>query len=275
MSEQILSVTGKYEEKDNNVNPLILSSKSCSSGTPLKHRQATFDTFMQKVERTTDIMETQKPQLTEFPPKPDMLKAQEVTKQLSKTWNKMQYKADFDTFLDIMLAALERREEDYMKLIGTLDKDVVNCYATMHGSLMAYFIDGYYGDPLGTFYMERFSYGNNGEFFTPWNVAYFMAEILNPKPTDTVCDPCVGSGIMLLAVRCVIHKKYGWLASSRYGRNLYGIDISDRMTKMAKINLYLTDYVYMICVMQDVVSEAHEKVNIKTGNMLMEIGEKK
>ena len=220
--------------------------------------QATFDTFMQKVERTTDILETQ-PQPNNFPPKPDFIKVQEVTKALSKTWDKMQYKADFDTFLDVLLAALERREEDYMKLIGTLDKGTVNGYAAIYGSLSAYFIDGYYGDPLGSFYMERFSYGKNGEFFTPWDIAYFMAEILEPKPTEIVYDPACGSGIMLLAARCVIHKKYGWLASSRYGRNLYGIDISNRMAKMTKINLYLTDYVYMICVMQDVVSKARKK----------------
>jgi len=47
-------------------------------------------------------------------------------KQLNKTWDKMQYKADFDTFLNVILAALERREEDYMNLIGTLDRDIVN-----------------------------------------------------------------------------------------------------------------------------------------------------
>ena len=233
--------------------------------------QPTFDSFMQKVEQTTDIMETQAP-LENFPPKPDMLKAQEVTKHLSKTWNKMQYRANFDTFLDIILAALERREEDYMKLIGTLDKDIVNGYAAMYGNLMAYFIDGYYGDPLGNWYQEYFSHGKNGEFFTPWNVAYMMAEMLDPKPTETVCDPSCGSGVMLLATRCVIHKKYGWLASSRYGRNLYGVDINDKMVKMTKINLYLTDYVYMICVMEDVVIKAQEKANVKTGNMLLEVG---
>ena len=235
--------------------------------------QATFDTFIQKVEQITDILETQVPH-NNFPPKPDFIKAQEVTKALSKTWNKMQYKADFDTFLDVILAALERREEDYMKLIGALDKNTVNGYAVMYGALAAYFVDGYYGDPLGSFYMERFSYGKNGEFFTPWNVAYMMAEMLNPEPTDKVSDPACGSGIMLLATRCVIHRKYGWLVSSRYGRNLYGIDISNRMTKMARINLYLTDYVYMICVMQDVVNEAQKKTNIKTRNMLLEVGKK-
>jgi len=128
--------------------------------------QTTFDKFMQKVEQTTDILEIQNPHDT-FPPKPDTLKAQEVAKQLNKTWDKVQYKADFDTFLSVILAALERREEDYMNLIGTLDRDIVNGYGAMYGGLMAYFIDGYYGDPLGTFYMKRFSYGNNGEYFTP------------------------------------------------------------------------------------------------------------
>ena len=233
--------------------------------------QATFNTFMQKVEQTTDIMELSQAPRDNFPPKPDFIKAQEVTKALNKTQNKMQSRAAFDTFLNVILAALERREEDYMKLIGTLDKDVVNGYATMYGSLSAYFIDGYYGDPLGSFYLERFSYGNNGEYFTPWNIAYFMAEMLDPKPTETVCDPACGSGIMLLAARCVIHKKHGWLASSRYGRNLYGTDISDRMAKMTKINLYLTDYVYMICLMGDVVTEVQESANIKTANMLLEV----
>ena len=236
--------------------------------------QATFDTFMQNVEQTTDILETSQAPHNNFPPKPDFIKAQEVTKALNKTWNKMQYKEDFDTFLDVILAALERREEDYMKLIGTLDKDTVNGYAVMYEALAAYFIDGYYGDPLGSFYMERFSYGSNGKFFTPWNVAYMMAEMLDMKPTDKVSDPACGSGTMLLAARCVIHRKYGWLVSSRYGRNLYGMDINNRMTKMARINLYLTDYVYMICVMQDVVNEAQKKTNIKTGNMLLEVEKK-
>ena len=245
-----------------------------NGATKTMNTQATFGTFMRKVEQTTNILETQTPP-DNFPPKPDIQKAQEVTKQLNKTWNGMQYKADFDTFLDVILAALERREEDYMKLIGTLDKDTVNGYAAMYGSLMTYFIDGYYGDPIGSFYMERFSYGSNGEYFTPWDVAYMMAEMLDLKPTDTVCDPACGSGIMLLAARCVIHRKHGWLASSRYGRNLYGMDISDRMTKMTKINLYFTDYIYMICLMGDVVTEAQKKTNIKTVNMLTKIGKNK
>ena len=78
--------------------------------------QATFNTFMQKVERTTNILETQTPH-DNFPPKPDGIKAQEVTKQLNKTWDKMQYKADFDTFLDVILDALQRREKRILRIL--------------------------------------------------------------------------------------------------------------------------------------------------------------
>ena len=231
-------------------------------------------TFMDFVEQTTEKLETQKPQLLrepqqlnresqEFKPKHDTALAQKVANELSEMWSSIYHKANFDKFLDIILASLERREADYMILIKDIDRNVLETYAKMYGTLYHYFIDGNYGDPLGTFYMTQFSYGRNGEFYTPWNIAYFMAQMLDPKPEEIVCDPCVGSGIMLLAARCIIHEKYGWITSSRYGRNLYGIDNSDRAVKTAKINLYLTDYIYMICLMQEVVFTQNERVEEK------------
>lgn len=146
-----------------------------------------------------------------------------------------------------------------MSLVKGIDKNVLDAYVKMYSELSKYFLDGYYGDPLGDFYQEHFSYGMGGEFYTPWHVAYFMAAMLDPTPEETICDPCCGSGIMLLAARCVIHRKYGWLASSRYGRYMYGVDISSRAAKMAKINIYMTDYVYMICLMHNAVLEFKQK----------------
>jgi len=200
------------------------------------------------------------PQESNFKPKPDMMKALEVKNKIIRIWHSIEYKADFDKFLDIILSTLEHREEDYMCAIKTEDKKTLNAYAEVFGVLYNYFIDGYYGDPLGTFYMEHYSHGHNSEYYTPWNVAYMMAQIINPQPHETVCDPCVGSGIMLLAARCIIHENHGWLESSRYGRNLYGMDISNRAVKMAKINFYLTDYIYMICLMQQAVIDVHKQM---------------
>lgn len=239
-------------------------------------QQASFGSFMEHVEQTTDhiemmqilsqvkevVQEPESDQLhqdQDFDAKPDMWYALEVTKSMNKIWDKIHYTANFDQFLDIILAALERREDDYMSLIEGIDRNVLNAYAEIYGILSVYFLDGNYGDPLGNFYMDNFSYGKNGEFYTPWNVAYMMAEMLNPEPDQTICDPTCGSGIMLLAARCVIHRKHGWLVSSRYGRNLYGMDISYNAARMAKINMYLTDYVYMICLTTQAVEEAISK----------------
>lgn len=241
--------------------------------------QSSFGSFMDKVEQTTDNLEImqnlsqvkdvepeQPIQATKdnpdqyFPAKPDMGYAVEVTKDMNKIWDKIHYKAHFDQFLDIILAALERREDDYMSLIEGLDKDVLNSYAEIYGILSAYFIEGNYGDPLGNFYMDNFSHGKSGEYYTPWNIAYMMARMLNPQPDQTVCDPTCGSGIMLMAARCIIHQNHGWLASSRYGRNLYGSDISNNAVRMTKINMYLTDYVYMICLNVQAVEEAVTQV---------------
>lgn len=244
-------------------------------------------TFMDFVEETTDRIEQQlstenpgdsqdvsteaisesqdvptEPQQQRFEPKQDMAVTQEVTKRIADIWHTIHHHADYEQWLDIILAALERREDDYMRLIKGIDKKVLEAYTKMYAELYKYFLDGYYGDPLGDFYQEFFSYGRGGEYYTPWNVAYFMVEIMNPTPDENIIDPCCGSGILLLAARCFIHKNYGWIVSSRYGRNLYGMDISSRAAKMAKINIYLTDYVYMICLMHNAVLEFKQKTEI-------------
>lgn len=237
--------------------------------------QASFSSFMEQVEQTTDNLEilqnishvkevvqeqpnkdTSNIPDKDFPAKPDTSYTFEVTKDMSKIWGKIGYNASFDQFLDIILAALERREDDYMSLIDGIDKNVLDGYAKIYGILSAYFFDGYYGDPLGVFYMDNFSHGKSGEYYTPWNLAYMMASMINPQPDQTICDPACGSGIMLLAARCIIHQNHGWLASSRYGRNMYGMDISNNAVRMSKINIYLTDYVYMICLNVQAVEEA-------------------
>ncbi|NIA09343.1 MAG: N-6 DNA methylase [Nitrospiraceae bacterium] len=226
--------------------------------------QTTFDAFMDKVEVTTDATEALivgtagHEGLMQFRAKPDMLGGAKVAERLTKTWAAIYHTgAKIDQFFDISLAVLERRESDYMRLIDGIKKKTLNAYASMFGDLVTYFIDGNYSDPLGTFYMENFSSRMGGEFYTPWNVAYMMAEILDPEPDETVLDPC----IMLIAARCVIHQKYGWIASSRYGRNLYGADISSDAVKMSKINLFMTDYVYMMSLLVDGVREWINQTN--------------
>jgi len=218
--------------------------------------QTTLNGFMQKVETATAVLKetaAAEPRIIEdFIAKPNPGLAAQVGSRMGEIWDKIYHmNAKIYEFADVILAVLEQREDDYMSLIKGMKREKLTGYSQMFGELMAFFIDGNYGDPLGDFYMNHVSSGKGGEFFTPFHVAHMMASMLNPEPEGAILDPCCGTGVMLIAARCVIHKKHGWIASSQYGRNLYGIDINGDIVKLAKINMYMTDYVFMMGLMAD------------------------
>ena len=72
-------------------------------------------------------------------------------------------------------------------------------------------------DFLGNLYMSL-DFGDSwrGQYFTPWNVAYMMAEMTvgnGLKPTDgrdyvSVCDPCCGAGALLIAMAAAYRRNY-------------------------------------------------------------------
>ena len=86
-----------------------------------------------------------------------------------------------------------------------------------------------------------------GQYFTPWNIALMMAQMqfdpegfklcVREKGVVTVCDPAVGSGVMLLAFANVVHDALGsW--GLRHLR-LYGMDIDIRCVWMCRIQIRL------------------------------------
>ena len=97
---------------------------------------------------------------------------------------------------------------------------------------------------LGLFYQEPADHWSDivteymgrhkslGFFPTPANVIQMITQMTfggEPKPehkTKSVCDPCCGTGNMLLY-------------ASNYSLNLYGNDISNLLTKIALINSYI------------------------------------
>ena len=217
--------------------------------------QTTLNGFMQKVERQTAVLKetaaAEPRMLEEFAAKPNPALAMQVGERIGGIWDKLYPSGNVREFTDVILATIERREDDYMSLIKGMKREKLIGYSQMFGELMAFFMDGNYGDPLGNFYMEHISHGKGGEFFTPFPIAYMMASMLNPEPEGAILDPTCGTGVMLIAARCVIHKKHGWIASSQYGRNMYGIDINADIVGLAKINMYMTDYIVMIGLMAD------------------------
>ncbi|HEY1024940.1 MAG TPA: N-6 DNA methylase [Sphingobacteriaceae bacterium] len=87
-------------------------------------------------------------------------------------------------------------------------------------------------DVLGDFYMQGFGNKKAGQFFTPWHICDFMAEINNAEPMEgkilRILDPCCGSGRMVLASA----KKLG--PQHEY----YAIDLDHTCVKMTALNLF-------------------------------------
>lgn len=101
-------------------------------------------------------------------------------------------------------------------------------------------------DHLGTAYMaicgsDKF----NGQYFTPWPVAKMMALMLQGDPEAetrgrgpdnpvTVCDPAVGSGVMLLAHAASV--PWRLVQEGRYA--YFGMDSDPTCANMARLNLW-------------------------------------
>ncbi len=72
-----------------------------------------------------------------------------------------------------------------------------------------------------------------GEFYTPTEVVQLMAFILQPEESDSLCDPTVGSGGLLITLRNYVEARYG------NARNLsfFGQELKEGIYKMCKMNM--------------------------------------
>ena len=72
-----------------------------------------------------------------------------------------------------------------------------------------------------------------GEFYTPSEVVYLMGQILQPKETDEICDPTVGSGGLLITMHNYVENRYG----SAERLTLHGQEKFDSPYQMCKMNM--------------------------------------
>lgn len=118
------------------------------------------------------------------------------------------------------------------------------------GRLLGIYVDAVEQDPfrdiLGELFMRLdVSSARSGQYFTPWHVAEMMARmqfdradferIVQDKGVVTVCDPAVGSGVMLLAFAKVVHSEFGRWGTGKL--RLYGTDIDIRCVHMCRIQI--------------------------------------
>lgn len=94
-------------------------------------------------------------------------------------------------------------------------------------------------DIIGNSYMymiERFGADAGkkaGEFFTVRNVAHLVAKLAEPKAGSRICDPCMGSGGLLLLAGEEVEK----LGSKNYA--LYGQESTGSTYQLARMNMFL------------------------------------
>lgn len=73
-----------------------------------------------------------------------------------------------------------------------------------------------------------------GEFYTPPEVSDLIAELLDPQPGDSICDPACGSASLLMKCGSKVRKNYG---SKNYA--LYGQEAIGSTWSLAKMNMFL------------------------------------
>ncbi len=101
-------------------------------------------------------------------------------------------------------------------------------------------------DILGRAYeylLRKFAEGQGqsaGEFYTPKEVGWLMAELLAPKPYATVYDPTCGSGGLLIKMRLVFEQRSP--DQKTKAPKLYGQELNPSTFAMAKMNMFLHDY---------------------------------
>lgn len=128
-------------------------------------------------------------------------------------------------------------EDRYMEIVQSYDnsgekgKRPVDCFAAAYHFLMKE-IEETDKDCLGDIFMSEITFGEHGQFFTPEHITEMMAIMTVPSKSEkgryVVCDPCCGSGRMLMSA----HK-------NNPEAFLVGIDLDPRCAKICAINLML------------------------------------
>jgi len=102
-------------------------------------------------------------------------------------------------------------------------------------------------DVLGQAYeylLRKFAEGQGqsaGEFYTPMEVGWLMAELIDPTPEATVYDPTCGSGGLLIKTRLVYEQHHPDPNERFLSPKLFGQELNPTTFAIAKMNAFLHD----------------------------------
>lgn len=138
----------------------------------------------------------------------------------------------------------ESREKRYMDIVRKYSKEELNKFAEAFACLVDTMEHDGLRDILGeTFHELELHNKFKGQFFTPFHVCECMAEItigdhpkLNEKGYITVCEPCSGSGAMVIGAAGAMSK-----AKLNYQKQMVVLanDIDPKCTHMCYVQLSL------------------------------------
>ncbi|MGA7075296.1 MAG: N-6 DNA methylase [Halobacteriota archaeon] len=101
-------------------------------------------------------------------------------------------------------------------------------------------------DVLGRAYeylLRKFAEGQGqsaGEFYTPKEVGWLIAHLINPEPHTTIYDPACGSAGLLIKARLVYKAEHPDEKSA--APKLFGQELNPTTFAMAKMNMFLHDF---------------------------------
>jgi len=93
--------------------------------------------------------------------------------------------------------------------------------------------------------IRKFAEGSGqsaGEFYTPAEVGFVMARIMDPEPGAEVYDPCCGSAGLLIKCQLTLEKKMSLRSKTKYAPlTLYGQEYVPETWAMANMNMIIHD----------------------------------
>jgi len=91
-------------------------------------------------------------------------------------------------------------------------------------------------------FLDRYFRGSAGQYFTPRQIVEFMVKMLEPNAEDYIIDPACGSGGFLLYPLKKVREEYdkdSEAARDFAFRHIYGIEISDRIARIAMMDMVI------------------------------------
>ncbi len=131
-------------------------------------------------------------------------------------------------------------------------------------------------DILGRAYeylLRKFAEGQGqsaGEFYTPKEVGWLIAELIDPAPKSTMLDPTCGSAGLLIKGRLLFETRHP--EARGQAPRLYGQELNPVTFAMAKMNMFLYDYTDSVFAIGDTLRRpgfAAEKVGLKRFDYLV------